>query len=364
MQQASTLIAIGLACNPRILLADEPTTALDVTIQAQIVALMRRINQEHGAAIILVTHDLGLAAEFCDHIAVMYAGRIVEIGGTDQVIDSPQHPYTQGLLPLHSRLEPAPPASADRRFRARSGRPAAGLRVCPALSRGGTGVQQQLLPIAAHRRKWQQSRPSQRRSAYGALSAVDRISRCHMMSDPSSTQVVQRDGAYDASRQPETTDNEQGAPLVAASGLTKHFPIRPSLLARVLAQTAGKDRARRRWRRPGHPTWRNSGPGRRKRLRQDDVGAHAYAAAHADSRRDPFSGQSPGWPAGIVIGDDGRPRQVPYYHLTQIVFQNPYSSLNPRKTVREILTVPLRARGLKSTGEIEAEVQFLVGASG
>ena len=97
MQQRA-LIAIGLACNPRILLADEPTTALDVTIQAQIVALMRRINQEHGAAIILVTHDLGLAAEFCDHIAVMYAGRIVEIGTTDQVIDRPQHPYTQGLL--------------------------------------------------------------------------------------------------------------------------------------------------------------------------------------------------------------------------------------------------------------------------
>jgi oligopeptide/dipeptide ABC transporter ATP-binding protein len=97
MQQRA-LIAIGLACNPKVLLADEPTTALDVTIQAQIVALMRRINREHGTAIILVTHDLGLAAEFCDHIAVMYAGRIVEIGRTDDVIERPQHPYTAGLL--------------------------------------------------------------------------------------------------------------------------------------------------------------------------------------------------------------------------------------------------------------------------
>lgn len=97
MQQRA-LIAIGLACQPRVLLADEPTTALDVTIQAQIVALMRRINQEHNTAIILVTHDLGLAAEFCDHIAVMYAGRIAEIGPTDQVIETPQHPYTAGLL--------------------------------------------------------------------------------------------------------------------------------------------------------------------------------------------------------------------------------------------------------------------------
>lgn len=97
MQQRA-LIAIGLACRPRVLLADEPTTALDVTIQAQIVDLMKRINREHGTAIILVTHDLGLAAEFCDNIAVMYAGRIVEIGKTDDVIERAQHPYTEGLL--------------------------------------------------------------------------------------------------------------------------------------------------------------------------------------------------------------------------------------------------------------------------
>ena len=97
MQQRA-LIAIGLACRPKLLLADEPTTALDVTIQAQIVDLMKRINREHGTAIILVTHDLGLAAEFCDHIAVMYAGRIVEIGSTSDVIERTKHPYTEGLL--------------------------------------------------------------------------------------------------------------------------------------------------------------------------------------------------------------------------------------------------------------------------
>jgi oligopeptide/dipeptide ABC transporter ATP-binding protein len=97
MQQRA-LIAIGLSCNPKVLLADEPTTALDVTIQAQILDLMKRINREHGTAIVLVTHDLGLAAEFCDHIAVMYAGRIVEIGKTDDVIERTQHPYTEGLL--------------------------------------------------------------------------------------------------------------------------------------------------------------------------------------------------------------------------------------------------------------------------
>jgi len=104
MQQRA-LIAIALACEPKLLLADEPTTALDVTIQAQILDLMRQINHTHGTAIIMVTHDLGVAAEFCQSIAVMYAGRIVERGTVDQVIEGPQHPYTQGLLACRPRLD-------------------------------------------------------------------------------------------------------------------------------------------------------------------------------------------------------------------------------------------------------------------
>ncbi|MHB8134736.1 MAG: ABC transporter ATP-binding protein [Anaerolineaceae bacterium] len=96
--QQRVLIAIALSCNPSLLLADEPTTALDVTIQAQILELMKNINREHNTSIILVTHDLGVAAEFCDSIAVMYAGRIVEKGSVEQVVENPQHPYTKGLL--------------------------------------------------------------------------------------------------------------------------------------------------------------------------------------------------------------------------------------------------------------------------
>lgn len=103
MQQRA-LIAIALVCGPALLLADEPTTALDVTIQAQILELIQRINQERGTAIILVTHDLGLAAEFCNRIAVMYAGRIVEQGKVDQVVEHPLHPYSQGLLACRPRI--------------------------------------------------------------------------------------------------------------------------------------------------------------------------------------------------------------------------------------------------------------------
>jgi oligopeptide/dipeptide ABC transporter ATP-binding protein len=102
--QQRTLIAIALACNPALLLADEPTTALDVTIQAQIINLMKQINRERGTAIVLITHDLGLASEFCDRIAVMYAGRFVEQGTVDEIVETPRHPYTQGLLDCRPRI--------------------------------------------------------------------------------------------------------------------------------------------------------------------------------------------------------------------------------------------------------------------
>lgn len=103
MQQRA-VIAIALACNPHVLLADEPTTALDVTVQAQIMNLLDRINAERKTAVILVTHDLSLAAEFCDRIAVMYAGKVVELGRVDQVTADPKHPYTIGLINALPRL--------------------------------------------------------------------------------------------------------------------------------------------------------------------------------------------------------------------------------------------------------------------
>jgi oligopeptide/dipeptide ABC transporter ATP-binding protein len=92
------MIAIALACNPKVLIADEPTTALDVTIQAQILDLMVGLNQDFGTAIILITHDLGVVAEVCKRVLVMYAGRIVEEGQSSSLFAEPQHPYTMGLL--------------------------------------------------------------------------------------------------------------------------------------------------------------------------------------------------------------------------------------------------------------------------
>lgn len=92
------VIAIALACNPELLLADEPTTALDVTIQAQVLELMQKLNRENNTTTILITHDLGVVAEMCDEVAVVYAGEIVESGSLRDVFESPAHPYTVGLF--------------------------------------------------------------------------------------------------------------------------------------------------------------------------------------------------------------------------------------------------------------------------
>ena len=92
------MIAIALACDPRVLIADEPTTALDVTIQAQILHLMRELREDTGAAIVLISHDLGVIAEVCDDVVVMYAGQVVERAPVQAIFDDPQHPYTLGLL--------------------------------------------------------------------------------------------------------------------------------------------------------------------------------------------------------------------------------------------------------------------------
>lgn len=105
-----TAIAMALACNPQVLIADEPTTALDVTIQAQILDLMQELQNKTGIAIIFITHDLGVAAKVADRIAVMYAGKIIEIGTAHDIFYNPRHPYTWGLMSC------IPPINADEGF--------------------------------------------------------------------------------------------------------------------------------------------------------------------------------------------------------------------------------------------------------
>jgi oligopeptide/dipeptide ABC transporter ATP-binding protein len=99
--------AVALACAPRLLIADEPTTALDPTIQLQYLDLLKSLQREHGFALMLITHDLGVVARVCERVGVMYGGRFVEVGKTDDVMDNPRHPYTKGLIASMPTLEAA-----------------------------------------------------------------------------------------------------------------------------------------------------------------------------------------------------------------------------------------------------------------
>jgi peptide/nickel transport system ATP-binding protein len=146
------MIAMALALNPDLLIADEPTTALDVTVQAQILELIDRLKHEFNAAVIIVTHDLGVVAEYCDSIQVMYAGRIVEYGRTDDIYYRPTHPYTWGLLQSIPRLD-----ELTERLNPITGRPPSLIQTppgcafhprCPyAFDRCKTGERPDLVPV-------------------------------------------------------------------------------------------------------------------------------------------------------------------------------------------------------------------------
>jgi len=172
-QRQRVMIAIALSCDPDLLIADEPTTALDVTIQAQILDLLSGLRQRLGMAMILVTHDLGIVAEVCDRVAVMYAGRIVEEGPVADLFDDPRHPYTQGLLRAIPRvdeaagtLDPIPGQVPDPAHWPR------GCRFNPrcrhAWDRCGRH-EPGLLDVAWGRRSrcWLEQEPERRRSGYG-----------------------------------------------------------------------------------------------------------------------------------------------------------------------------------------------------
>jgi peptide/nickel transport system ATP-binding protein len=121
------MIAMALVLDPDVLIADEPTTALDVTIQAQILDLIERLREERGTAVILITHDLGVVAQAADDVAVMYAGRVVELGRLETILDEPEHPYTWGLLQSLPRTGDA----RRRRLRPIAGSPPSLIHVPP-----------------------------------------------------------------------------------------------------------------------------------------------------------------------------------------------------------------------------------------
>jgi peptide/nickel transport system ATP-binding protein len=319
------MLAMGFSNEPTLLIADEPTTALDVTIQAQILDLLRELNSDFGAAIILISHDLGVIANICRRIVVMYAGEIVEESPTERLLTDPQHPYTWALLNAVPRLdrdasekrlitiEGTPPDPLNWpegcRFRAR----------CP-FAQDRCVEHPKLLPAGDGRmsRCWvTQGGTALPRAGQRSQSAAARP----------------RDVAYQASMQ------RKDGVLLELRDVVKHFPLPKDGLferRRVLRAVDGVDLAVNRGETVGLVGESGCGKSTLARL---IVRIHEPTAGTIN-----FAGQD------ITNADQKTIR--PLRRRLQMIFQDPYASLNPRMSVSEILAGPLRFHRITS-GEAE-----------
>ena len=307
------MIAIALACNPKLLIADEPTTALDVTIQAQILDLMADLKKRVGAAIILITHDLGVVAEIAERVMVMYAGRKVEEAKVTDLFRAPRHPYTQGLLAAVPKLGSSLAGHRDETGRdsRRGAKPQAahhGLRVREPM-RLCSGC------LPAHR-------AGTRRKGGGALRSLPFC--------------------------PQGNGGRMSAPLLAVNDLKKHFPVRSGILragARVVYAVDGVSF--------------HIDKGETLAL-VGESGCGKSTVGRAILRLFDIT-------AGQVVLDGQRIDDMPAGALRplrrrmQVVFQDPFSSLNPRMRVRDLLAEPIRNFGLaKSSADMAARIEALL----
>jgi peptide/nickel transport system ATP-binding protein len=316
------MIAMAMSCSPRVLVADEPTTALDVTIQAQILERLRGLRDESGAAVVLITHDLGVVADIADRVAVMYAGRIVEEGPLDDIFYDPQHPYTWGLLGSITRIDRPRPARL------------------PAIR--GQAPSPLELPEGCHFR----GRCPHAHEAClvtPALTGNGHRDRCVLSTEE---KRARRDAGGQIGLEPVGADaavrtRVPGEALLEVEHLEQHFPLRRGrgrvhavddvtltlragqTLGLVGESGCGKSTLARALVRLSDPT------GGTLRFRGEDVTAA------------------------------GRRQLRGLRGEVQMVFQDPYASLNPRQRVRQIVAAPLLRRGV-AREEAEARVRELL----
>lgn len=304
------MIAIGLACNPKLIIADEPTTALDVTIQAQILELMKSLSRELGIALIIITHNLGIVARYAHRVAVMYAGRVVEQGDADAIFHRPRHPYTMGLLRSVPRLD-----------RPRSGQLATIEGLPPSLADKPKGCR--FAPRCPFRLIDCETPPPLEPTDTGGLSA------CIRAPDIAAGKLAWQATAATFAEKTLATRPE---PIVSVRNLTKHFPVKTGVWARPRPVRAVEDVSFEVL--PGETLGLvgESGCGKSTvgrlilRLEQPTSGSISFKSRDfAQASRGEFKTMR---------------RKI------QAVFQDPYSSLNPRMTTGQLIGEPLHVYGL------------------
>jgi peptide/nickel transport system ATP-binding protein len=321
------MIAIGLACNPKLLIADEPTTALDVTIQAQILELMKDLSRRLGIAVVLITHNLGIVARYADRVNVMYAARLVESGSAERVFARPLHPYARGLLTAVPRLD-----------RGRSAKLATIDGAPPNLLAPPEGCRfRPRCPFAIDKCA---SDPPFVEHEEGHAAA------CHRT--PFITAIdVSRAQAASAAR---TVGDGEEPPLLQISAARKYFPVRGGFLRRAKVVRAVDDVSIELKRGETLGLVGESGCGKstlgRLVLRLDDPTGGSIRFEGVDL-------------AGLQ-GD----ALIDVRKKMQVIFQDPYSSLNPRMTVGQIIAEPMRVHRIAPKPHIAdrvAELLLLVG---
>jgi peptide/nickel transport system ATP-binding protein len=320
------MIAIGLACNPKLLIADEPTTALDVTIQAQILELMKDLSRRLGVAVVLITHNLGIVARYADRVNVMYAARLVESGSAERVFGQPLHPYARGLLTAVPRLD-----------RGRSAKLATIDGAPPNLLAPPEGCR--FRPRCAFAIERCGSNPPFVEYEEGHSAA------CHRAPNIAAFDVAVGPAAGAA----RTVGNDD-APLLQIDAAKKYFPVRGGFLRRAKLVRAVDDVSIDISRGETLGLVGESGCGKstlgRLVLRLDDPTGGSIRFEGVDL-------------AGLE-GD----ALIEVRKKMQVIFQDPYSSLNPRMTVGQIIGEPIRVHRILPRAQIAervAELLLLVG---